>query len=261
MKFLSKWRARNSAADSAVEVSEKNGVRSLHLGSTTVQSAMRIAAPNELELAYTRSMMAFLLFHPRPRRVLMVGLGGGSLAKFVYHRLPSARTVVVEINPQVVAAARAYFCLPPDDERLAVTLGEGGAYVVAHPSEADVLMVDGFDGSRQVESLASQAFYDACAAALEEDGILVANLWGNDSRFDAYLSRIEASFGDAVLCLPAEKRGNVIVLALKKSPGKPRWDELRARAKELEAVYGLEFLRFVEALRVMNPCSERRLLV
>ncbi len=260
MKFLSKWRARK-VADEAVEVSEKNGVRSLHLGSDTVQSSMRIGAPHDLELAYTRSMMAFLLFYPRPERVLMIGLGGGSLAKYIYHRLPLARTTVVEINPQVVAAARAYFHVPPDDERLTLEIGEGGAYVGAHPGSADVVMVDGFDGVRQVEALATQAFYDSCADALGEDGVLVVNLWANDRQFDAYLSRIETSFGGRVLCLPAERRGNVIVLALKKSPGKPRWDDLRARARKLEAAYGLEFLRFVEALKVMNACSERRLLV
>ena len=69
-------------------VSERFGVRSLHIGSDTIQSAMRLARPNDLELAYTRSMMAFLLFTERPARVLMIGLGGGSLAKFIYHRMP-----------------------------------------------------------------------------------------------------------------------------------------------------------------------------
>ena len=96
-------------ANDVVDVSECDGIRSLHLGSKTVQSSMRVSAPDELELAYTRSMMSFLLFNPEPVRFLMVGLGGGSLAKFVYHRMPAARTTAVELNPQVVAAARAYF--------------------------------------------------------------------------------------------------------------------------------------------------------
>ena len=107
MKFLAKWRLRKPADDTeTVYVSEKYGVRSLHIGSDTVQSAMRIAKPNDLELSYTRSMMAFLLFSDRPTRILMVGLGGGSLAKFVYHRLPWVTTEVVEVNPRVVAIAR-----------------------------------------------------------------------------------------------------------------------------------------------------------
>ena len=110
MKFLQSWRVRKPADDNeSVYISEKFGVRTLHIGSDTVQSAMRIARPNDLEVVYTRSMMAFLLFAPPPRRVLMVGLGGGSLAKFIYHRLPDAVTEVLEINPQVVAVARRLF--------------------------------------------------------------------------------------------------------------------------------------------------------
>ena len=61
-------------------------MRCLHLGSSMVQSAMLLKAPNDLQLVYTQYMMGFLLFHPHPRDILMIGLGGGSLAKFVYHQ-------------------------------------------------------------------------------------------------------------------------------------------------------------------------------
>ena len=99
MKFLQSWRVRKPADDNeSVYISEKFGVRTLHIGSDTVQSSMRIARPNDLEVSYTRSMMAFLLFNPTPANVLMVGLGGGSLAKFIYHQLPQTRTVAIEVN-------------------------------------------------------------------------------------------------------------------------------------------------------------------
>ena len=110
MKFLQSWRVRKPADDNeSVYISEKFGVRTLHIGSDTVQSSMRIARPNDLEVSYTRSMMAFLLFNPTPANVLMVGLGGGSLAKFIYHQLPQTRTVAIEVNAQVVDIARAVF--------------------------------------------------------------------------------------------------------------------------------------------------------
>src|SRR5688572_21378692 len=121
MNFLSRWRWGRSVADAgAVYVSEKFGVRSLHIASDTIQSSMRIARPTDLELAYTRSMMGFLLFHPRPRRMLLVGLGGGSLAKFIYHRMPEAVSEVLEINPDVVSIARRYFQVPASDERFTI---------------------------------------------------------------------------------------------------------------------------------------------
>ena len=71
-----------------------------------IQSSMRIDDPFALDIAYTRKMMAFLLFAPNPDHVLMVGLGGGSLAKFCHRHLPRARLTVVEVNPTSSHCAR-----------------------------------------------------------------------------------------------------------------------------------------------------------
>jgi hypothetical protein len=72
MKPLKTWRIRKPAEDSeSVYISEKFGVRSLHIGSDTLQGAMRLSRPNDLEVTYTRAMMAFLLFNAAPRKVLM----------------------------------------------------------------------------------------------------------------------------------------------------------------------------------------------
>src|SRR5512145_2160926 len=90
-------------------------VRNLHFCSDWIQGAMRIARPWSLELAYTREMMAGLLLRPAgqwPRHALLIGLGAGSLAKFIYRNLPNCRITVVEINPQVEFIARQYFKLP-----------------------------------------------------------------------------------------------------------------------------------------------------
>jgi spermidine synthase len=260
--FLSKWRARKGADEpGAVDVSERDGVRYLHLGGVTVQSAMRVNAPNGLELAYTRAMMGFLLFHPEPRNILMIGLGGGSVAKFVYHKLPAVQTRVVEISPQVVTAARNHFFVPEADERLQIDIGDGEDYVRNHPAGCDVLMVDGYDDRSLVEALASQRFFDDCAAALTPDGVLVVNLWGSDKLFDVYFKRIEASFDGLALSMPTGRMSNIIVFGFKRSPGNPRWQELRERAKSLEEEYGLEFPDFVTALRSLNVHSEKRLLI
>lgn len=263
IKLFSRRRIHESHSNGeSVSVSEKDGVRFFHLeDSHTVQSAMRLKAPYDLELKYTRSMMGFLLFRPEPGRIAMIGLGGGSLAKFVYHRLPAAGTVAVEINPQVVAVARSYFELPEPDERFSLELGDGAEYVRQHPGGLDVIMVDGFDGRSQADSLATQVFYDDCAAALGDNGVLVVNLWGSDANFDVYLKRIETAFGGLVICLPTEKHSNIIVFGFKRSPGSPRWSELRERARQLEATYGLEFLKFVESMRSMNLHTATRLLV
>lgn len=244
-----------------VEVSERNGIRSLHLGSDTVQSSMRISDPTELVLSYTRAMMGFMLFHPQPRHFLMIGLGGGSLAKFCYHRLETSAVTVIENNPKVVAAARMYFELPENDQRLRVVEDDGAAFVRVNPNSCDVLMVDAYDGHSQVLALASEGFYADAFAALDANGVMVVNLWSSDDRFDLFLQRIERAFDGMVLCLPAERRGNVAVFAFKRRPTQTRWDQLRDRAKLLQMRTGLEFPKFVTRLADLNPHTDNRLLI
>ena len=96
----------------SIAVSEARGLRTLHIGGEAIQSAMRIAEPDALALDYTRCMMAFLLFHPEPREALMIGLGGGSLAKFFLKQLKSTKVRIVELDARIVIAARDFICGP-----------------------------------------------------------------------------------------------------------------------------------------------------
>src|SRR6185369_9886625 len=103
-----------TARGTAVAVSEQAGVRFLHIGGDAIQSAMRLSKPDRLELHYTRAMMGFLLFHPKPRKVLMIGLGGGSMARFLHKAFPRLRVTALDVSPEVVAAARRHFDFPAD---------------------------------------------------------------------------------------------------------------------------------------------------
>jgi spermidine synthase len=242
-----------------VVVSESAGLRALHIGGEAVQSAMRLDDPYALALDYTRCMMAFLLFHPEPREALMIGLGGGSLAKFLHRELRPLRVHVVEIDARVVTAARAHFHLPPDDARLSVEIGCGADALA--PESCDLLIVDGFLDETIPDSLASPAFFDAASIALSEPGVLVMNLMDSDPRFDDTLRHVEAAFGGAVLCMPALRDPNVLLFALKGAPARLKWQALRERAGALEARLGLPFARYVNALRTMNPHTAEELIV
>ena len=240
-----RWKATR---DGGIELSEQDGVLSLHLGSNLIQSAMRLDRPNDLEIAYTRCMMGFLLFRPAPREVLMIGLGGGSLAKFVHHHLPRTHITAVEINPQVIAAARNFFALPPESERLLVLEGDGAEYVASHPACCDVLLVDGFDDGVLPAALGSEEFFAAAAAALRPNGIMVMNLLGRDRRLNTYLKRIQLCFPGDCLLLPAEPDDNVVVFGLHQRLNKRRRQAVMARAAGLEKKYRLPLEQFVREL-------------
>ncbi|MGH8703901.1 MAG: fused MFS/spermidine synthase, partial [Burkholderiales bacterium] len=220
----------------ALVVSEKRGVRQLHLGGEAIQSAMRLDDPYALALDYTCCMMAFLLFLPEPRDALMIGLGGGSLAKFFHRSFPRARTRVIERDERVIAAARGHFHLPPDDARLKVEHGDG--VEALEPECCDLLVVDGYEDGSTPAALVSQAFFDAAWAALGEPGALVMNFMDDEPDLDRNVQRIERAFGGAVLCLPALRDPNIIVFALKGAPSNIAWHTLRARAEQLERRHG-----------------------
>jgi spermidine synthase len=243
----------------AIAVSDARGVRSLHVGGEAIQSSMKIAEPFALALDYTRCMMAFLLFHPEPREALMIGLGGGSLAKFFHRRLRSTRVRAVELDPRIVATARTHFALPPDDERLVVEIGDGAEALA--PECCDVLVVDAYHDELHVPKLATPEFYDAAYLALGRRGVMVVNFMDDDPMFDQYLRRLEAAFGGAVLAMRALYDPNIIAFALKGLPGRMEWEDLRRRAQQLEARLELPFPKYVKRLRSMNRSNGRELLL
>ncbi|MEQ1592239.1 MAG: polyamine aminopropyltransferase [Thiobacillaceae bacterium] len=227
-----------------IEVTEERGTRSLHLGTCAIQSAMRISRPWDLELAYTRAMMAYLMFTPCPEAVLMVGLGGGSLAKFIRKHRPETRITAVEINDQVIAAARAHFEVPPDDDTLQVIEADGAIYVRQHPASADVILLDGFDAGNQVEALATETFYAACRRALKPHGVLVVNLWGRDADFSDYFSRLLHAFDGELGWLSIMGKTNVIVFAFADPGARDDLEAVRPHLAQLGKRYGLDFSGF-----------------
>lgn len=254
-------RAATGMNDDSVDVSESDGVRALHLGSVTIQSAMRIKDPFALELKYTRGMMCFLLFNQKVKRVLAIGLGGGSLPKYVHAYCPEIATTVLEINPKIIQIARSQFYVPENDARFNVIEGDGLAYLSAHENSADVLMIDAFDSNGIPPDFCSQDFFDQCAASVQSDGILAINLWGSDKKFDVYLQRIEQSFGGNVLILPTGKPGNIAVFGFKRTPQDLRIATLRAQAKSLQQHHKIEFLDFVETLAEHNLSNQHRIFM
>jgi spermidine synthase len=238
-------------------VSEERGVRTLHVGGEAIQSSMRLSNPFALELDYTRCMTSFLLLHPRPRRALKIGLGGGSLVKFFWRQMPWLATRVVELDERVVRVAREQFCLPPDDARLRVEIGDGAEALA--PECCDLLVVDAFADEHPPAALVSRAFFDAAWLALQEPGVMVMNFMDDDPKLDERLQRIEAAFGGAALALPALYDPNVIVLALKGMPAAVTWDELQRRAAALERRYGIPYPRYLPRLKRMNRFDGERL--
>jgi spermidine synthase len=198
-------------------VHQTQKMKSLHFSIAEVQSCMDLSRPDSLDLAYTRTMMGFLLFHPRPLRIAMIGLGGGSLAKFCYRHLPESDITVLEINPHVIALRRE-FSVPEDDARFRVVRADGSRYVRAHEGAFDVLLVDGYDSDGLPAVLSSKRFYDDVFDCLRPSGVICANIHLDNEEFALLLARIGRSFHSVPLAVKERESGNAIVFARKDCP-------------------------------------------
>ncbi len=209
---------------------------SLSFTSSLIQSSMRLAAPDELVLDYTRAMMGFLLAQPAPRSVLMIGLGGGSMLKYLHRHLPETTFTVVEIS-QAVIDLRNAFLIPPDSDRLS-TLCDDGARFLRHTTQRfDVILVDGFDGSGLPPALSSRRFYEDARRALADDGVLVANVQADTARSREIQQRLRRAFDGAVLAVESDEGGNEVLLAGALTGWQALHAAFEARWQALEAVH------------------------
>jgi spermidine synthase len=243
--------------DGVIEVVEQNGVRSLHFGSSATQSSLRMDDPEKLELAYLRAMNSWMLFKDAPEHGLLLGLGGGSLARHLLYHFPDCRLVAVEYRKDVVKVARSHFGLPLD-KRLKVILDDGGEYVRRRMETLrgyfSLLFVDIFDHDGMSPSLSNIAFFDACRALLKEDGMLIVNLWNTDKDlFASYCDWLNEAFQERLLFLPVNAHDNIIGLAFNKAVPAYSLKTLRSRAERLEQVYRIEFSSFLKTLIKSNP--------
>ncbi|HEX8986674.1 MAG TPA: fused MFS/spermidine synthase [Rhodocyclaceae bacterium] len=242
-----------------IEISEEAGVRSLHFGSDWVQGAMRIARPFALELEYTREMMAALLLRPHrdwPGRALLIGLGAGSLAKFLWRYRPHAKLTVVEINPAVVPAARQYFKVPDDPARLRIEIGDGAQYVARPGPAFDLILVDGFDADARPGQLDTPAFYLNCKARLSDEGILSTNLLSRRKDYRVSLERISDAFDARALSFPSCGSGNAVAFAATGETVAMTTTELKAAALALKKDTGLNLLPTLVRLEQARTCRD-----
>jgi spermidine synthase len=248
-------------ARDSIEISEQAGVRYLHFSSEWVQGAMRVRKPNALELAYTREMMFGLIMRaaPWPRHALLIGLGAGSLAKFIYHKLPKTKITVVEINPQVEIIARLHFKLPDDLARINVVIGDGAEYMLKDGRYFDAILVDGFDKNARSGALDTLPFYQACRNRLTSNGLLAVNLLSHNKGFLASARRISEAFDGRTLTLPPCESGNTIAFATAGDPVTVNAETLSARVAKLNEETGLNLITTLTRLLPKLTTSQNQL--
>lgn len=240
-----------------VTFSEHAGIRDLHLDSPWIQGSMRIKAPFDIVLEYVQRMMVWLVFQEpeglSKRHAMQLGLGAGAITKFCHKRL-RMRTTAVEVNPQVIGCCRAWFHLPPDDQRLKV-LNADAADVVREARRlqtVDALCVDLYDHEAAAPVLDDEDFYAHCRGLLTDGGVMTVNLFGRDASFGLSSARVAAAFGrDQVWSMRPTKEGNTVLIG-GRGVVVPDRETLLQRAATIEDLTGLPARKWLRMVRPLD---------
>jgi spermidine synthase len=143
----------------------------------TFQSAMELARPDATVFDYTDYLHLGLAYAPSARRVLFIGLGGGTAPRSFWRDYPGLRLQVAELDPEVVRVAYRWFRLPRDP-RLAVTVEDGRRFLRTHDQRWDLIVIDAYFADTIPFHLATSQFVDLVRTRLTPGGVVVSNVIG-----------------------------------------------------------------------------------
>ncbi|HEY8380109.1 MAG TPA: fused MFS/spermidine synthase [Nannocystis sp.] len=212
-------------------------------GDEAVQTTLDLADPDAPVHKYVQALTAPLLVVDDPRRLLLVGLGGGALVRYMHARLPAARFDAVELDPEVVRLAAAWFGIVPGP-RLGVFTGDGVRFIADGSDTYDVIWLDAFldpgapgtDNAGVPEELRGTGFLERVRARLNPGGVAAFNvhfLTGYREHVDAiasvfprvYVTRAPGANEIVVLALAAGRELDAEALAARAAAldGSGRW--------------------------------------
>ncbi|MEO5345086.1 MAG: hypothetical protein H7834_01755 [Magnetococcus sp. YQC-9] len=245
---------RRAHGERMVEVVEDDGGRILAFDSHLTQSRMSLEHPHALMLRYTRRMMAGLLFldaaaEDAAFRVLMIGLGGGSLAKFLLYHFSACLVDAVENDPLLPGLARRYFHLPRNN-RLNVIIEDGARFFErGDASRYDFVLLDAYDQNGAVRGVYADPVVALAQESLTAHGVLAINVLHSDKiLFRQVIEGVRKRFPNAALVLSVPGFSNEILFA---GPGVPPWEQreaLTGRAREFEMRLGMNFPAYLTSM-------------
>ncbi len=197
-------------------------------GSDAIQSEMNLYNHDELTLSYARHIMTALPLAARCKRILIVGLGGACMQRFLYKLLPDAVIETAELDPEVLAVASEYFFFREDNRQI-VHLGDGRKFIENAKGKYDIIFLDAFSATSIPFNLATQEFLKSVRDRLTDGGLACANLWDGSSDFHDMLKTYASVFPELHL-LKCALSGNSILMAM------PRKTDLTVKAWAEKAI-------------------------
>ena len=211
------------------------------------QSSMKLNDINGLHLGYTQAMMAGLFFIPTVKTATIMGLGAGSMAKNLLSSFAEVNVHAIEYREEVAKTAKKHFHLP-DTDRLTIHIDDAVNHMKHTGIKSDIIFSDLYNSEGMEPKQVQSSYLRDCKNALNEDGVLVLNIWHTTLQSQEELDELLAlEFENRLLCFEVES-GNTIMLAFKNDIPSMKSKELLTRGKLLQEEMNIPMERYAKLL-------------
>jgi spermidine synthase len=200
------------------------------------ESVANLADPDDLPVRYTQLMTIGVIYPPQPTRILMLGLGGGSISSYLGRYLPDAQIDTVEVDPGVIGAAKKYFGII-ETTRVRYLEGDGRVFLNRNAATYDLILVDAFHGGYVPFHLLTREFYTLVKQRLSPGGAAAFNVHDNTKLFASTLLTLRSVF-PGVHLYPTRLGETIAVATAEPAPGEAT---LAARATALQEKFGFRY--------------------
>ncbi len=231
-----------------------------------IQSQVNLSNLREHMLEYTKLAFCGLFYVPEPKRVLVLGLGGGVIPREMHYYFPTADVNVVEIDPEISLIATQFFDFRQDN-KLKVNIADGRMFIreqlrLDPIPKYDLVILDAFNGDYIPFHLMTREFLEEVKGILADDGAVVANVFYTNRLFDAEFRTFLAVFGRCQAFFGAYST-NAMLVALGHAAPTLTIDQAVSRAEMLQRRHRFEFniLKVAQRLQPnIRPDSRAKVL-
>ncbi len=215
------------------------------------QTCVDLRDPKKLVFSYTRLILSGLIYRPDVDKILVLGLGGGTLPMTLSELLPDAHITSVEIDPAVIKIAREYFNYSDNEKRFSVAQ-DARLFVkraALNNQTYDWIILDAFNGDYIPEHLMTQEFLQEVKTILSDDGFVTANTFSSSQLYAYESATYHSVFGD-FYNIKNKLSGNRIILATKQASLIPV-EVIKQNAEKLAeslSVYGVDSMQLYRQL-------------
>ncbi|MEJ0076317.1 MAG: fused MFS/spermidine synthase [Alphaproteobacteria bacterium] len=200
------------------------------------ESIANLADPDDLLIRYTQLMTVGVLYPPLPRRILMIGLGGGSISGYLGRYLPDAQIDTIEVDPGVIGAAKRYFGIK-ETPRVRYLEGDGRVFLNRNRATYDLILLDAFHGGYVPFHLLTREFYALVKQRLAPGGAAAFNVHDNTKLFASTLLTLRSVFPNVHL-YPTGLGETIVVATADPAPDEAT---LAGRATAMQREFGFRF--------------------